>query len=101
MTIDYFMDKLEIWEINDIMENLPYLDRTIWETARLNGYITAQVNSKKKLKPQDICKFKWDDEEKEVEITKKDINRLKAKANEYLQHTGNRKGFNGAIKEDR
>lgn len=86
MTIDYFMDKCEIWEIYDIMNNLPYLDRTIWETARLNGYITAQVNSKKKIKPQDICKFKWETEEQEVEISKKDINRLKAKANEYLQH---------------
>lgn len=82
------MDECTIWEINDIIDNLPYLDRNLWESSRLNGFITAQVNSKKKLKMQDICQFKWEEEEeaKEQEISKVDVERLKKKSHEYLQH---------------
>lgn len=88
MDIPYFMDNCTMWELNDIIDNLPYLDRNLWETSRLNSYITAQVNSKKKLKMQDICRFKWEEEEttKETGISKEDIKRLKQRANEYLQH---------------
>ena len=63
----------------------------MWEAARLNAYIVAQVNSKKTLKMQDICKFKWEEEDKkDIEISNSDIERLKEKArriqNEHLQH---------------
>jgi len=77
------MDKCTIWEINDIIENIPYLDRTKWETARLNAYVVAQVNSKKHLTQQDILKFKWEDEKSKVQvehnydISTDDIERLK------------------------
>ena len=59
------------------------MDRNLWETARLNAYVVAQVNSRKHLTQQDICKFKWEDKEafvrKEdsIEISTQDINRLK------------------------
>ena len=91
VSIPYFMDECTQWELNDIVENLPYMDRNMWEAARLNAYIVAQVNSKKTLKMQDICKFKWDeDESKNIEISNSDIERLKEKArriqNEHLQH---------------
>mgnify|MGYP001009477014 CR=1 FL=1 len=71
------------WEINDIIESLPYLDRNLWETCRLNAYITAQVNSTKKLSMQDIIKFSWDTESNDkgsIEISNEDIKRLKEKA---------------------
>lgn len=71
------------WEINDIIENLPYLDRNLWEAARFSSYITLLPNSKKNLKITDILKFKWDvetNDKDEREITKADISRLKEKA---------------------
>ena len=78
------MDECTIWEINNIIENLPFVDRNLWETARLNAYVVAQVNSKRKITQQDICKFKWEDktafvkkEETNYEISTEDINRLK------------------------
>lgn len=73
-----------MWEINDIMVNIPYMDRNLWETARLNAYVVAQVNSRRKLTQQDICKFKWEEpdiadfgKENDIEISNEDIDRLK------------------------
>lgn len=76
------MDTCTTWELNNIIENLPYLDRNLWETARLNAYVVAQVNSTKRITQQDICKFKWEteeviEEEKDYEISGVDIDRLK------------------------
>lgn len=76
------MNDCSEWEINDLIDLVPYCDRATWEQARLNAYVTAQVNSKKKLSQQDICKFKWEDtenlfnEEHITEITDDDILRL-------------------------
>lgn len=76
------MDEMQTWEINDMIENIPYTDRALWETARVNAYVVAQVNSKKKLTQQDIIKFKWEDmsnfihEEHIIEMSNTDIKRL-------------------------
>lgn len=76
------MDEMQTWEINDMIENIPYTDRALWETARVNAYVVAQVNSKKKLTQQDILKFKWEDmsnfmhEEHIIEMSNTDIKRL-------------------------
>ena len=86
-SIQYFMDEMQTWEINDMIENIPYTDRALWETARVNAYVvaqvnSAQVNSRKKLTQQDILKFKWEDmsnfmnEEHIIEISNADIKRL-------------------------
>ena len=81
-SIQYFMDEMQTWEINDMIENIPYTDRALWETARVNAYVVAQVNSKKKLTQQDILKFKWEDmsnfmqEEHIIEMSNADIKRL-------------------------
>ena len=77
------MDSLTEWEINDIVENLHYLDRNLWEACRLNTYVVAQSNSTKKLTMQDIAKFKWEEtsqEKSNIEISNEDIQRLKEKA---------------------
>jgi len=81
-SIQYFMDEMQTWEINDMIENIPYADRALWETARVNAYVVAQVNSRKKLTQQDILKFKWEDmskfmhEEHIIEMSNSDIKRL-------------------------
>lgn len=79
------MDDCHIWEINDIVDNIPYIDRNSWEQARLLAYIGAQVHSTKKLDIADIIQFKWDGpNEKNTEISNNDIQRLKNKS-EMLQ----------------
>jgi len=48
------------------------------------AYITAQVNSTKKLKPTDIIKFAWENVDEATPInkplTQEDVERIKAKA---------------------
>ena len=61
VSLEYFFDECTTWELNDILENLPYLDRSSWEQSRLQAYVIAQVNTKKKLTQQDVIKFKWED----------------------------------------
>ena len=64
-----------------MIELIPYCDRNSWEQSRMNAYILAQVNSRKKLSPSDIVSFKWEDnyelEEHITSITDEDIERLK------------------------
>lgn len=58
------------------------MDRALWETARLNAYVVAQVNSKNKLTQQDVLRFKWEDmsdfmkDEHIIEMSNSDIKRL-------------------------
>lgn len=91
VTYEYFMNECQTWELNDLIDNIPYLDRNLWDSQRLNAYITAQINSRKKLTQQDICVFKWDNkditdfvkEESSKIMTKTDINRLKNLAKQW------------------
>ena len=56
------MDYMQDYEVNDIIENLPYLERNNWERSRF--------------------KFPWENEKEkgDVEISDYDIQRLRAKA---------------------
>lgn len=74
---------MQEYEVNTIIENLPYLDRTSWEQHRFQIYSTVQMNSKKKINPTDIMKFAWDSKE-ETSITSQDIERLKNKSKEIF-----------------
>lgn len=86
VSVPYFMDELEEYEIKDILENLLYTDKNGWEQTRLNVYATAQTHSKKKIAPTDVLEFPWEKENvdvskgEETTITKSEIDRLKEKA---------------------
>lgn len=89
MDIEYFFDKATLWEINNIIENIPYLDRNLWESQRIIAYISAQAASKKRIEMRDIIKFKWDDNILEaaasgdIEISNEEIERLKKLAEKW------------------
>lgn len=72
---------MQEYEVNTIIENLPYLDRTSWEQHRFQIYSSVQMNSKKKISPTDIMQFAWDKGE-DTSITSADIERLKNKSKE-------------------
>jgi hypothetical protein len=74
---------MQVYELNLILSQLQYRNKNSWEQTRFISYIVAQTNSSKKLKPTDIIKFAWDNEketDKDTNISKTDIDRLKAKA---------------------
>lgn len=77
-SLDYFMDELQPYEVYFLTKNLQKSIRWDWEMTRQLAYMTAQVNSTKKLKPTDIMKFDWDNENKKrsVNIDKERLKRL-------------------------
>lgn len=80
VSMEYFMDELQSWEVNDLLKCLKYADQASWEQTRWLMYVVAQVNSKKQLKLQDIMHFPWDSERVTTTISNEDIKKLKAKA---------------------
>lgn len=73
---------MQSYELNDIINNIPYIDKNEWERFRYTIYSNIQMNCKKKLKPTDIIKYNWDIVEKENNnISNEDIKRLQEKAN--------------------
>ena len=80
-SIDYFFDKMQMYELNTILSSLNKSIKHAWEQTRMISYIIAQCNSSKQLKVTDIMKFDWDNEVKEDSlITQKDVAKLKEKA---------------------
>lgn len=79
------MDKMQPYEIELICDNIGKAFKQDWERTRFNSYIIAQVNSKKKLSPQDILHFTWEDVKKkgDTSISDEEIERLKLKAKQF------------------
>ena len=75
---------MQWYEIDSCLNGLENKNKDSWEQTRFLSYITAQVNSSKKLKPTDILTFTWE-ENKETTITNEDIQRLRDKAKETLK----------------
>lgn len=71
---------MQDYEVNTIIENIPYLDRASWEQNRFSIYSNVQMNSKKQIKPTDIIKFAWDETAETTSITNEDIERLRNKS---------------------
>lgn len=83
---EYFMDKMQEYEVYMFYDNLKYTDRPEWEQTRLIMYILAQTNSKKKLEITDLIKFPWDSEGGEsetIEDTTENRNSLREKAKQF------------------
>ena len=78
----YFLDRMQPYEITNIIEAIPYVDRNQWEQTRLKIFSTASMFSKSNLTVTDIMRFKWDEEKDEpkTEIQQTDIDRLKQQA---------------------
>lgn len=67
------MNILEDWEINTYINYLPFADRNAWEMCRNQMYITAQVNSTKKIKPNEVLRFAWEEISKPIKTNTDNI----------------------------
>lgn len=70
------------YELYIMYDNLEYSDFNTKEMSRILGFIVAQTQSRKKLKPEDIIQFPWDENYKKGKAehkvdTKEDIERAK------------------------
>ena len=70
---------------------LDYADRPVWERARMQMFIQAQSVSTKKIKPEDIIKFKWDHENESTEVTNEEKQALAAREAEFRRILEERK----------
>lgn len=85
VSLEYFLDKMKPYELSIICDSLHLRTKDSWEQARMVAYMTAQVNSKKKLKPTDIIEFAWEQKHTKHQasnkpITQEDVERIKAMA---------------------
>lgn len=87
-SMEYFLDEMQQYEINTLIENIKYVDRTQREMSRYQLYVTVQANSKKKLKPEELIKLPWDEDNvfekgelttKEIEQHNEDMKRIEEK----------------------
>lgn len=90
ISADYFLDKMQPYEINTVLKGLELKSRENWEQARLIAFVTAQCNSTKKITPQDIIKFPWEKEEgRKARVSEDDIKRLNEKAKHFINQKEN------------
>lgn len=79
---------MQEYEIQDIISNLEYYERSEWERTRFQSYCNIQKSSSKRISPQDLITFPWEKEESNTDqingnsepLTKEEIQRLKEQA---------------------
>lgn len=57
---------MQFYEVDSLLDSYYLKHKDAWEQARMIAYITAQVNSKDRLNPEDIMKFHWEKDDKPV-----------------------------------
>ena len=83
----YVLDRMEIYEIQALMDHQDYRERDEWEQARMISLIMAQCHSSKKLKAQDILEFPWEVEarkERQKAATEEEASRIEAKMQAFI-----------------
>lgn len=87
-TVPEFLDEVDPYEVDDVLDCIPYYDRVGWEQTRLKATIQANCFASEPLSPEDIMHFQWDDikdKKDKKTINKEDIERLKARAKKIQQ----------------
>ena len=88
MPIPYFLDECTLWEIDNIIDNLPYTDRNLWESSRLNSYTVAKANFKGVGKITDYISFPWEKHQPkgDTSISNEDVDRLRNLAQKFINN---------------
>ena len=69
----YVLDRMDFYEMSALIENMWMKSKESWEQARLQAYLTAQVNSTKKIDMTEFMTFPWEKVETEkIEDTKEE-----------------------------
>lgn len=78
VSVQYFLDEMPLWDLNDLIIGISYSGRQEWERTRTAAYITVAPHCKK-LDKNKMLPFPWDsnDEEHDTTISNDDIERLK------------------------
>lgn len=85
---------MEWYEIRTALKYQHYAFSDTWESARMVAFYEAQTHSRQSLELKSIYPFYWEEDSEEKEdtsITKADIERLKKKAENYINYKNNKK----------
>lgn len=79
VSVEYFLDRMQFYELDALLENLNYCVRNQWEIARNVMWSNLAPMSKKKIKPKDIIELPFDKPKQvklpKAEVTQETINR--------------------------
>lgn len=89
MPVDYFLDDMPLWDINDLLEGLSYKGRQEWERVRTASYITIAPHCKK-IDKNKMLPFPWDNDNKEEQkgMSAADIERMRSLAKRFETSKG-------------
>lgn len=68
---------MQLYEVETLIENLWRKNKESWEQTRTVGYITAQCQSTKKIDPQEMMPFPWENKVEKVEDTPEEIEMMR------------------------
>jgi len=85
VTVEYFLDQMQDYEVPLLLDGLKYLDRNQWEQSRLHYALLVNMFSKEKHSAMELIPMPWDDgykehEEHETEMSNEDRDRLQERA---------------------
>ena len=91
MSIPYFLDECSLWEIDNILDNLQFTDRNLWESSRFNSWTLAKANFKNIGNLSEFIPLPWEKEKPKHKpkegpnaiMTDDDVNRLKNLAQSF------------------
>lgn len=70
----YVLDDMTLdLELPALLQYGYYAEKDNWEQTRFMAWITAQMNSTKKIKMEDIIKFTWENEQPQQLRSKEDL----------------------------
>lgn len=87
------MDEMQQYELNSIIQNIPYLDRNEKEINRYKLFVSVQSNSKKKINIEELLPLVWDKENKNTgtKISEEEAQRLRDRAKQLENRIQNMK----------
>lgn len=76
--VQYFLDEMPLWDLNDLIIGVSYKNRQQWEMVRTSSYLNMAPHCKK-IDMKKILPFKWDEEYDDVDtsISNEEIERIR------------------------
>lgn len=82
--VQYFLDEMPLWDLNDLVDGISYKGRQDWERTRTGAYLTMAPHCKR-LDIKKVLPFPWDKDtsDEDTAISNSDIERLKKLSKQF------------------
>lgn len=85
VSLEYFLDSLQEYELAEIFNMLQYSDKNLFECSRMISFFAISPYLKDKITMDELVKFPWEevDAEETPLLSDKQIERMRRKAKQY------------------